>query len=59
MFKKNWVIERRLRRKKSIKTKIFGTVEKPRLSVFRSNRYIYVQAIDDDSGTTLASASSI
>lgn len=59
MFKKKWTIERRIRRKKSIKTKMFGTIEKPRLSVFRSNKYIYVQAIDDNNGTTLASASSI
>ena len=41
-----------------IRKKISGTAKKPRLSVFRSNNDIYVQLIDDDSGKTLASASS-
>ena len=41
-----------------IRTKIFGTAQKPRLSVYRSNNDIYVQLIDDNSGTTLAAASS-
>ena|SRR5690242_10448715 len=41
-----------------IRKKISGTAQKPRLSVFRSNRDIYVQLIDDASGTTIASASS-
>lgn len=41
-----------------IRAKVFGTAQKPRLSVFRSNKDIYVQLIDDNSGTTLASASS-
>lgn len=51
--------KRRLRRKKSIRKGIFGTIERPRLSVFRSNKYIYVQAIDDDNGKTIAFASNI
>ena len=38
---------------------VHGTPERPRLSVYRSNSQIYVQAIDDSAGTTLASASSI
>jgi len=58
MFKKEWVKERRNRRKLRIRKKIKGTKDKPRLSVYRSNRYIYVQAIDDEKGVTLASASS-
>ncbi len=58
MFKKEWVKERRDRRKLSIKGKIRGTKEKPRLSVYRSNKYIYVQAIDDETGATIAFASS-
>jgi len=41
-----------------IRAKIRGTAQKPRLSVFRSNRDIYVQLIDDDNGVTLAAASS-
>lgn len=41
-----------------IRTKIAGTAQKPRLSVFRSNRDIYVQLINDDNGTTIAAASS-
>jgi large subunit ribosomal protein L18 len=41
-----------------IRKKISGSAQKPRLSVFRSNRDIYVQLIDDASGTTIASASS-
>ncbi len=41
-----------------IRTKIAGTAQKPRLSVFRSNRDIYVQLIDDDNSATVAAASS-
>ncbi len=59
MFKINWVKDRQLKRKKSVGKNIHGTAEKPRLSVFRSNRYIYVQAINDDKDVTLASASSL
>jgi len=50
-----------LRRQKlrwRIRGKIHGTAQKPRLSVFRSNKDIYAQLINDDNGTTLASASS-
>jgi large subunit ribosomal protein L18 len=50
-----------IRRKKirySIRRKVSGNAQKPRLSVFRSNTEIYVQLIDDATGTTLASASS-
>ncbi|MCX8112725.1 MAG: 50S ribosomal protein L18 [Bacteroidia bacterium] len=48
----------RLRVKRRIRKKVFGTPERPRLSVFRSNRYMYAQLIDDTRGVTLASASS-
>jgi large subunit ribosomal protein L18 len=48
----------REQRKKRNRAKIFGTAEKPRLSVFRSNRFILAQMIDDVSGKTLLSASS-
>ena len=46
-----------LRRKHHVRKKVFGTSERPRLSVFRSNKHIYVQIIDDAAGLTLASAS--
>ena len=49
---------RRLRIRRSIRTKISGTTGKPRLSVFRSNKEIYAQLIDDISGKTLVSSSS-
>lgn len=51
-------IARRNRIKKSIRRKIKGTSERPRLSVYKSNTGIYAQLIDDDHGTTLAQASS-
>ncbi len=47
----------RTRRKFRTRKKIFGTPERPRLSVFRSNRHIYAQIVDDVAGVTLASAS--
>jgi large subunit ribosomal protein L18 len=50
-------IERRKRRKKGIRKLIHGTAKKPRISVFKSNRHLYVQAIDDDKGVTICSAS--
>lgn len=43
----------RLRRKRRSRAKIFGTANRPRLSVFRSNRYTYAQLIDDEKGKTL------
>lgn len=51
--------KRRLRRKRIIRKNILGTATKPRLTVFRSNKYIYVQAIDDNTGSTIANASSL
>lgn len=41
------------------RARVFGTAEKPRLSVFRSNKYTYAQLIDDQKGHTIASASSL
>jgi len=49
--------ERRERIKLGVRNKISGTKERPRLSVFRSNKGLFVQVIDDENGTTLASAS--
>ncbi|TXI81735.1 MAG: 50S ribosomal protein L18 [Crocinitomicaceae bacterium] len=51
-------LNRRARIKRSIRKKISGTSMVPRLSVFRSNKQIYAQVIDDTNGKTLASASS-
>jgi large subunit ribosomal protein L18 len=48
----------RTRRKMRIRKKITGTVARPRLSVFRSDRHIYAQVIDDAAGATLVSVSS-
>lgn len=47
----------RERRKKRIRAKIRGAAGKPRLSIFKSNRYLYAQLINDENGRTLASAS--
>jgi large subunit ribosomal protein L18 len=52
-------IKKRLRRKKRIRAKIFGTKEMPRLSVFRSAKHIYAQLIDDEKNKTLVSASDL
>ncbi len=49
----------RERRKLSIRKNISGTGERPRMSVFRSNKHIYVQVIDDTTGKTLAAASTL
>lgn len=51
--------QRRARLKKRIRKNVSGTGETPRLSVFRSNKEIYAQLIDDVNGKTLASASSL
>lgn len=50
--------ERRYRIKRRIRKVSFGTATRPRLAVFRSNKEIYAQIIDDNAGTTLAAASS-
>ena len=49
----------RAKRKRRVRGKLFGTEERPRLSVFRSARHIYVQAVADDLGRTIASASTM
>ena len=51
-------IERRLKIKTRVRGKISGTAERPRMTVFRSNKQIYVQLVDDLAGKTLAAASS-
>jgi len=47
---------KRLKRRRRVRAKVHGTAERPRISVFRSNRGITAQLIDDDSGRTLAAA---
>jgi large subunit ribosomal protein L18 len=51
--------EHRIRRHRRVRKKVTGTAERPRLAVFRSNKHIYVQAIDDLAGRTVASASTM
>ena len=59
MNKENARRSGRARRKRRVRKKIYGTPDKPRLSVFRSNRHIYAQIIDDIDGRTLVSVSTI
>ncbi|AWV87998.1 50S ribosomal protein L18 [Bradymonas sediminis] len=59
MLKKNVIKNRRQRRKRTIRNNILGTPSRPRLTVFRSSKHIYAQVIDDLSGHTLVSASSV
>ena len=47
--------QRRLKRRRRVRAKVRGSAERPRISVFRSNRGIFAQLIDDDAGVTLAS----
>ena len=56
MINKN---DKRIRLKKKIRVKIVGTLERPRLTVFRSNKFIYAQVINDVTGKTLVEASDI
>ncbi|EJP6472013.1 50S ribosomal protein L18 [Clostridium sp. FAM 1755] len=58
MFKKNDRSKSRTRRHMRVRKKIFGTAERPRLSVYRSEKHIYAQLIDDVEGKTLVAASS-
>ena len=55
----NTKLRKRLRRKVSIRLRIHGTPDRPRLTVFRSARYVYAQAVDDTTGHVLASASEL
>jgi len=52
-------LDKKLRKKRRIGSKIEGNANRPRVSVFRSNRYIYAQAIDDEKRVTLAAFSSL
>ncbi len=55
----NKKLEKRIRLKKKIRTKITGTALSPRLSVFRSNQYIYAQIINDATGKTIVASSDL
>jgi len=59
MKKKESKKDKRIRRHLRIRKKIFGTSERPRLSVFKSNNHLYAQVIDDTQGRTLVSASTL
>ena len=50
-------VRKRLRRKVSIRMRVHGTAERPRLAIYRSNKHLVLQVIDDVSGRTLAAAS--
>ncbi|MCA9688409.1 MAG: 50S ribosomal protein L18 [Myxococcales bacterium] len=49
----------RLRRKKGIRSRISGSAERPRLTIFRSNKHIYAQVVDDERSVSLAAASTL
>ncbi|MDW7772765.1 MAG: 50S ribosomal protein L18 [Desulfobulbaceae bacterium] len=59
MTKTNPKVIARQKRVKRIRTKFFGTLERPRMSVYRSNRHIYAQIIDDTNHTTLVAMSTL
>jgi len=61
VYKTNVELKKKARKRirRRIRKKISGTPDKPRVIVNRSNRYLYIQAIDDTSGTVLASASTL
>ena len=59
MIKRPNTNAQRLKRHKRVRAKVFGTAERPRLNVFRSEKNIYAQIIDDVAGNTLVAASSL
>ncbi len=59
MGKTSLKLASRLRRKKSIRKRLVGTSDRPRLTVFRSAKHIYAQVVDDVTGKTVASANSL
>lgn len=59
MLKKSEKKDKRLIRHLRIRTKVKGSIERPRLSVYRSNKHIYSQLIDDEEGNTLCSSSTV
>jgi len=59
MNKEKFKVGQHLRRRQRVRKKIFGDAKRPRLSVFRSNRHMYAQIIDDNAGITLVAASTL
>lgn len=59
MLRKSVKESNRFRRKRRIRKKIYGTAERPRLTIYRSNEHIYAQIINDVEGVTLVSSSTI
>ena len=59
MNQRKLVEVRRLRRQRHVRKRLHGTVERPRLAIFRSSKHIYAQVVNDDTGMTLASASTL
>ena len=59
MNQRKLVEGRRLRRQRHVRKRLHGTVERPRLAIFRSSKHIYAQVVNDDTGNTLASASTL
>jgi large subunit ribosomal protein L18 len=57
MYQRKLLNKKRTRRKARSRARIFGSAEKPRLAVFRSNRFIYAQLIDDEKSHTVAAVS--
>lgn len=53
------VHDRRVRRQRRVRKKLQGSIDRPRLSVFRSSKHIYAQVVNDENGRTLAAASSV
>lgn len=51
--------QRRVRRQLRVRKRMFGSAERPRLAIFRSSKHIYAQVINDETGTTLASAGTL
>ena len=52
-------LQARARRHRRVRKKVTGAIDRPRLAVYRSNRHVYAQLIDDSAGRTLAAASSL
>ncbi len=59
MLSKKERMSKRARRKRRVRKKVSGSTERPRLTIYRSNRHMYAQIVDDVSGVTVAAASTL